>query len=184
MRHRRGFTLIELLVSITIIGILANIGLATFSSAQIKGRDAKRKAHLRQIVDALEAYSSDKGQYPSDDDNGNIMGCGADAEELCTWGTSAWENSTTDPDTVYMIKMPADPTLGLSYRYEAVTEGGLNTKFQIYARLENTKDLEIQKDVDGNALVYQDLNCGTKECNYGLSSTNILPGTGRTLALE
>ena len=179
---KKGFTLIELLVSITIIGILASIGLSTFTSAQIKGRDAKRKAHLRQVVDALEAYYNDKSQYPADDDNGNMMGCGADAEALCTWGTSAFQNSTTG--TVYMIKIPADPTLGLSYYYDTVIDGSKNSKFQIYARLENTKDLDVQKDGAGTPQVYEDLNCGTKECNYGLSSTNILPGTNRTLGAE
>jgi len=177
-----GFTLIELLVSITIIGILANIGLNTFTSSQIKGRDAKRKAHLRQVVDALEAYYNDKGQYPAADGSGNMLACGAEAEEACTWGSSSMQNTTTG--TVYMIKMPADPTLGLSYYYDAIVESSLNTKFQLYARLENTKDLDIPKDGQGNGQVYQDLNCGTKECNFGLSSTNILPATGRTLETE
>lgn len=180
--RNRGFTLIELLVSITIIGILASIGLNTFTSAQIKGRDGKRKAHLRQMVDALEAYYNDKGEYPADDDNGNLMGCGVDAEDLCAWGSSSWQNTTSG--TVYMIKLPADPTLGYSYRYEATVESQKNTKFQLYARLENVNDVDLNKDADNNMLVYQGLACGTKTCNYGISSTNMSPEDGRTLSTE
>ncbi|MCG2691197.1 prepilin-type N-terminal cleavage/methylation domain-containing protein, partial [Microgenomates group bacterium] len=49
MKHK-GFTLIELLVVIAIIGILSSVGLSTFTTAQIKGRDAKRKTHLSQLA--------------------------------------------------------------------------------------------------------------------------------------
>ena len=54
-RLHHGFTLIELLVVITIIGILAGIGLNSFQSSQKKSRDATRKSDLRQISHALEA---------------------------------------------------------------------------------------------------------------------------------
>lgn len=161
--NRRGFTLIELLVSITIIGILAGIGLSTFTSAQIKGRDAKRKAHLRQISDALEAYFNDYKKYPDSDGAGSL----ADY----TWN-AAFQN---DKGTIYMIKLPQDPTLGYSYYYESLDAG---KKFQIYCRLENTQDINV------NSQAYEGLSCGTQLCNYGVSSSNILPTTGRTLINE
>ncbi|MFC1627262.1 type II secretion system protein [Patescibacteria group bacterium] len=180
--QRDGFTLIELLVVITIIGILANIGLNTFTSAQKKSRDAQRKGHLKQLKDALEAYYNDQGEYPDDNASGNIMGCGADALELCTYGTSSFSNTTTD--TVYMIKMPADPALGSSYYYDAIPNAVGNNSFQLYTRLENTRDIAVHKDVDDNPQVYDSLNCGTLECNYGIGSTNITPEQGRTLTTE
>ena len=53
---KSGFTLIELLVVISIIVILITMGMTSFSTAQRKGRDAKRKADLREIKNALEQY--------------------------------------------------------------------------------------------------------------------------------
>lgn len=180
MKKNWGFTLVELLVTITIISILASIGLNTYSSAQKKARDAKRKAHLKQIVDSLESYYNDHEEYPNDS-SGNIMGCGADAEEECTYGTSVFSNTTTG--TIYMIQMPSDPTLGQTYYYEAFTSVGKQTKYQVYARLENANDIDIPKDEDDNSLNYG-ISCGVTNCNYGLSSPNMTPSEGRTLTAE
>lgn len=65
-RVQRGFTLIELLVVIAIIGLLASIILASLDSARVKGRDARRKADINQIRNALALYADDNnGNYPS-----------------------------------------------------------------------------------------------------------------------
>ena len=173
---QKGFTLIELLIVITIIGILASIGLNSFTSAQKKSRDTKRKAHLKQLADSLESYYNDKEHYPADS-NGNIIGCGTDAEEECTWGSSVFSN--TDTGTIYMIQMPADPTTGLTYYYESFTNIGVITQYHLCARLENNQDISIPKDEDTDEpLVYQDTNCTYDTCNYCISSPNIsLPDT-------
>lgn len=55
----RGFTLIELLITITVIGILAAIGTATYATAQQKARDSQRKSDLTQIKKAMELAKSD-----------------------------------------------------------------------------------------------------------------------------
>jgi len=158
-----GFTLVEILIVIAIIGILTSIGLVTFNSSQIKSRDAKRKAHLQQISSALELYYNDKGQYPADDASGNIMGCGAGAIAVCTWGTSAFSNTTTG--TIYMTKLPADPH-SYSYYYRRTA----TSSYQLYAHLENTQDKSILSTPPN-------LNCGTgaNSCNYGVSSGNTTP---------
>src|SRR3989344_4486789 len=61
-----GFTLIELLVVISIIGILAAFIVASFTSAQQKARDSKRKADLDAVKKALVLASNDctGGGYP------------------------------------------------------------------------------------------------------------------------
>jgi prepilin-type N-terminal cleavage/methylation domain-containing protein len=176
--HFLGFTLVELLVTITIIAILASIGLNTYSSAQKKSRDAKRKAHLKQLTDALESYYNDHEQYP-DDSSGNILGCGVNAEEECTYGTSVFSNTTPDPNTIYMIQMPADPSIGSTYYYQSFTQ----TKYQIYTRLENANDIDIPTDEDDNSQNYG-ISCGALNCNYGLSSPNMTPSEDRTLTAE
>ena len=148
----KGFTLVELLVVITIIGILSSIGLSTFTSAQIKSRDAKRKTQLKQLADAFEAYYNDHGGYPAAGDIDLLSGA-----------------VFTDGKTVYMVKLPADPTQGLAYSYLPAADF---KSFQIYARLENSNDPGLLTFTSPPA-------CGTKECNYGISSSNTTPGTGR-----
>lgn len=60
-----GFTLLELLVVISIIVILITMGLSSFSTAQKKGRDAKRKSDMKEVQNALEQYYSVCGyKYP------------------------------------------------------------------------------------------------------------------------
>lgn len=51
-----GFTLIELLVSITIVAILAGIGVSVYSGAQASARDSKRKLDINAIADSMELY--------------------------------------------------------------------------------------------------------------------------------
>ena len=65
---KRGFTLIELLVVIAIIGILAGFAIASFTSAQQKARDSKRKGDIDALVKALELSKTDStggAYYPS-----------------------------------------------------------------------------------------------------------------------
>jgi prepilin-type N-terminal cleavage/methylation domain-containing protein len=56
LRRSKGFTLIELLVVIAIIGILASIILASLSTAQAKGRDAKIEEQLGDARSQAELY--------------------------------------------------------------------------------------------------------------------------------
>lgn len=62
-KKARGFTLIELLVVISIIGILTAIGMAAFSVAQKKGRDAKRVGDLKAMQQAIEQYRANNNSY-------------------------------------------------------------------------------------------------------------------------
>ena len=60
-----GFTLIELLVVIAIIGILATIGIVSFSVIQSGVRDYERSSKITILAEALEKYYSQNGEYPS-----------------------------------------------------------------------------------------------------------------------
>jgi general secretion pathway protein G len=64
-KFKKGFTFVELLVVITIIGVLASIGVVTYSSANKKSRDGKRMADVEQIRAALEMYRADNDAYPA-----------------------------------------------------------------------------------------------------------------------
>jgi general secretion pathway protein G len=64
--YKSGFTLLELLVVISIIGILLAIGTVAYSSAQKKGRDARRKSDVKAMQKAMEQYYAENTGYGSD----------------------------------------------------------------------------------------------------------------------
>lgn len=66
-KRKSGFTLFELLVSISIIGILVVLAVISYSSAQVKARDARRIQDMSNIQKAAEQYySKNNYTYPVD----------------------------------------------------------------------------------------------------------------------
>lgn len=63
IKNQRAFTMIELLVSATIIILLTTAGLVSFSQASISSRNAKRKADLETVRQALTLYKQDNSYY-------------------------------------------------------------------------------------------------------------------------
>lgn len=63
MREERGVTLIELLVVLIIIGLLAAIVIAAFTSQQDKAHDADAKTHARSAQTAMESYFVEHRTY-------------------------------------------------------------------------------------------------------------------------
>ena len=61
----RGFTLIELLIVLTLITILATIGMTQYRSSVIYAREATLKEDLFRMRDAIDQYYADKNKYPS-----------------------------------------------------------------------------------------------------------------------
>lgn len=165
-----GFTLIELLIVMAIIGILVSLSVGSFIGSQLKSRDGKRKSDLKQIGVALETYYNDTSQYPLSSGSGQIEGCGA--ATACSWGAPFID----DKGTTYMVTLPADPKNNQNYWY--VSDG---TYYQLYTRLENGNDFSIPKDGSNNPQEFSGLNCGTGNCNYGISSSNVTALEGQTL---
>lgn len=141
-RATSGFTLVELLVVIVVIGILAAVGIQTYSGAQAKARDAKRKADLREIRNALQAYYNDFGRYPS------AGGC-ADGNNGC-YGNSYEANWIVGLAPTYIKELPHDPRESTSgepfaavgvynYAYGNVSTG-TGRDFDLITQLENQND--------------------------------------------
>lgn len=165
-----GFTLMELMVVMAIMGILITVGLSSYKSVQMKSRDARRKNDLRSIAGALDLYYNDKGRYPGDDGAGNIMGCGTGDSQMCTWGAAMRDSK----NTLYMVTLPSDPASGRRYYYDS--QGSQGKGFQLYARLENSEDIDLSRDERGNVYFYTGTVCipaTSKKCNYGVASANL-----------
>lgn len=62
--HLSGFTLIELMVVMSLIVVLASIGLAVHANSQTRAREAVLKEDLFRLRDAIDQYYADKNTYP------------------------------------------------------------------------------------------------------------------------
>ena len=59
-----GFTLIELLVAVAIFAILTALAVVSYTSANRRARDGRRRSDLEQVRTALEIYRADNTSYP------------------------------------------------------------------------------------------------------------------------
>jgi prepilin-type N-terminal cleavage/methylation domain-containing protein len=99
MKTKKGFTLLEMLVVVGIIAVLVSIGISSYSTAQKKSRDAKRKSDLKAIQNALEQYYSICGYtYPAPSS-----------------GRVPTSITCTNPATTIMPTVPVDPRTGTRY---------------------------------------------------------------------
>jgi prepilin-type N-terminal cleavage/methylation domain-containing protein len=76
MVRRHGFTLIELLVVISLIGILVVLITVSFTTAQQRSRDAKRRADIQAIQKSLEQCYVLNQLYPDALSGGSSLTCG------------------------------------------------------------------------------------------------------------
>lgn len=134
--------MIELLVAATIIGILTVIAVISYSSAQKRSRDGKRKADLEAIRGALEMMKTDCGTYRL---------------TAPPWG-SAWTELCNSITYSYMQKVPQDPK-DPTYAYYY---SGASSTYLLCAHLESPSTTDTcSGSCCGTA------NCGTTgTCNY------------------
>jgi general secretion pathway protein G len=64
--RQRGFTMIELLVVVTLVVVLAAIGMSTYSTSVRRAKEAVLAEDLFQMRDRIDQYNADKGTYPPD----------------------------------------------------------------------------------------------------------------------
>src|SRR5215469_2564461 len=60
----RGFTLLELVMVMTIIVILAAVGVASFQHIQLKAKETVLKQDLRDMRKMIDQYAADKEKLP------------------------------------------------------------------------------------------------------------------------
>jgi general secretion pathway protein G len=64
--RERGFTLIELLIVVTLIVVLAGIGLSTYSTSVARAKEAVLRENLFRLRDSIDQFYADKGSWPPD----------------------------------------------------------------------------------------------------------------------
>jgi general secretion pathway protein G len=115
----RGFTMIELMVVMSLIVILATIGLVQYRQSIVYTKEAVLKDDLNKLRDAIDQYYADKNQYPATLQdlvtNGYIRGLPKDP---FTNSDSSWQTVPAEPDPnnpttqpgVYDVKSGAEGT--------------------------------------------------------------------------
>ena len=121
-----GFTIIELMVVMSIIVILATMGLVQHRRSVIYAREAVLKEDLFRMRDAIDQYYADKNEYPVTLDalvsEGYLR---AVPKDPFTNSESTWQTVPAEPDPrnptavagVYEIKSGADATALDGTRY-------------------------------------------------------------------
>ncbi|MBP9852499.1 prepilin-type N-terminal cleavage/methylation domain-containing protein [Candidatus Saccharibacteria bacterium] len=61
----KGFTIVELLIVIIVIGILATLVIALFTSAKKKARDSQRQTDVVALQGYIEGFYAEEGKYPT-----------------------------------------------------------------------------------------------------------------------
>ena len=98
-RREGGFTLVELLIVISLISILAAMGLVQYRNSVVSAKEATLKQDLFRMRDAIDQYYADKGKYPSALDS--LVSDGymrRIPEDPFTKSADSWQTTPAEPD--------------------------------------------------------------------------------------
>jgi general secretion pathway protein G len=126
LRSALGFTLIELLVVISLITILAGVGIAQYKHGVQLSQEAVLKEDLFRMREAIDQYYADKGQYPQDLQalvtDGYLRQVPRDpfTRSADTWQTVPSEPDASNPTAqpgIYDVKSGSDGTAADGSKY-------------------------------------------------------------------
>ncbi len=94
-KYTKGFTLIELLVVISIIGVLAGMGMAAGPMITKQAKKMKTKSIISGLEMALSRYKNDYGVYPNDETSVGVFN-----------DLTGYKSSPDHPDDMYVKDDP------------------------------------------------------------------------------
>lgn len=99
LRSGQGFTLIELLIVITLITILATMGIVQYRNSVQSSKEAVLRTDLFRMRDAIDQYFADKGKYPASLDTLVTDGYLRKVpEDPITKSADTWQTEPAEPD--------------------------------------------------------------------------------------
>jgi len=95
----RGFTMIELLIVMTLVVILASIGMVQYRNSVTRAEEAALKENLFRMRDAMDQFYADKNKWPSD--LAELVSEGYIREvptDPTTKSKDTWQTKSAEPD--------------------------------------------------------------------------------------
>jgi prepilin-type N-terminal cleavage/methylation domain-containing protein len=185
-RHQAGFTIVELIVVISIVAVLAAIGVLGYGAWRDSLVVSAVKSDLQAAVSAMEdAGSFDEDGYPEDvgsvftpSDGVQVSGGSSDGETFCIDGTS-----TSNPSITYYIDSESSETgpqegTCATRPIPPAMPSGLTVATKSYEQINLSWSPAV------GALSYN-LQCATNTIfSSGLQETNVTGTTGSVTGLS
>jgi len=99
MNSEAGFTLIELVIVIVVLGILMSMAVPALSGVKNKADTVVAKADLHNIMQSLEMYYLDEGEYPAQSTKADLTTIASDLDDLNIKNSAASYDYVTDAST-------------------------------------------------------------------------------------
>lgn len=145
-QNTKGFTLIELLVVITIIGILAVGGTATYTAQIQKARDSTRMTDLNAIRSGIEQFYQDFTEYPETATVNEFTGSGSRSV------LSYVPKIPKDSKAGQKCGKGANPLAGACdyiYNVSDDTNGIIKGRYRVSTGFENAGNVDTKASKDG-----------------------------------
>ena len=122
----RGFTMIEMLIVVTLLVILASVGMPIYQNSVRRSQEAVLKEDLFRMRDAIDQYYADKNKYPQSLQDlvtdGYLREIPKDpmTDSADTWVTIPAEADPNNPNAepgIYNVKSGSDGTALDGSRY-------------------------------------------------------------------
>jgi general secretion pathway protein G len=95
-----GFTMIELLIVLTLVVILASMGMVQYRNSVRRAEEAVLKENLFRMRDAMDQFYADKNKWPGDLSELVSEGYIREIpEDPITNSKDTWRTETAEPDT-------------------------------------------------------------------------------------
>jgi general secretion pathway protein G len=102
-----GFTMIELLIVVTLIVVLASMGMVQYQTSVQRSKEAVLKEDLFRMRDAIDQYYADKNSYPAGLQDLVSAGYMRDIpQDPMTNSRDTWQTTVAEPDPINAASQP------------------------------------------------------------------------------